>query len=200
MGEDPGSNENVEYADVALQELDRVERSISHLLRYAREEDLRVRSVRLVDVVEEALDTLRDRIDNSAVEIQRDVDAPGEMDGDQDKLRRVFINLLGNAMDALEDAKTESPRIEISVGESLSGAEVWARVRDNGPGMDAETQLKIFTPFFTSKDTGTGLGLPIVRKLVDAHGGSIELTSSPDQGTEFVLVFPKQAEGRGVMS
>ena len=198
MGEDPSSSENVEYADVALQELDRVERSISHLLRYAREEDMKVRSVCLSEVVEGALETLKDRIERSGAVIHREFDAPGEMDGDPDKLRRVFINLVGNALDALDDSATEGARVEISVGESLSGAEVWARVRDNGPGMDAETQKKVFTPFFTSKETGTGLGLPIVRKLVGAHGGTIELTSSPEGGTEFVLIFPKQAESRGV--
>ncbi len=200
MGEDPGSGENVEYAEVALQELDRVERSISHLLRYAREEDLQVRTVRLSEVVDSALDTLQERLSGSPVEVHKDFDGEGEMDGDGDKLRRVFINLVGNALDALEEADTANAKIEIAVGESLSGAEVWARVRDNGPGMDAETQKKIFTPFFTSKETGTGLGLSIVRKLVDAHGGTIDVTSSPDEGTEFVLVFPKQAEGRGATS
>jgi signal transduction histidine kinase len=197
MGEDPRSAENVEYADVALEELDRVEKSISHLLRYAREEDLQVRSVRLSETVDSALENLTERIASTGVQIHKDFDHAGELDGDADKLRRVFINLIGNALDALELSDTPNPRIDVTVGESLSGAEVWARVRDNGPGMDAETQQKVFTPFFTSKETGTGLGLPIVRKLVEAHGGTIELTSSPDDGTEFVLIFPKQAESRG---
>ncbi len=198
MGEDPASSENVEYADVALQELDRVERSISHLLRYAREEDMRVRSLRLSEVAESALESLQERIAGSDVEVCRDFDAEGEMDGDAEQLRRVFINLVGNALDALRDAETAKGRIDVAVGESLSGAEVWARVRDNGPGMDAELQEKIFTPFFTSKETGTGLGLSIVRKLVEAHGGSIDVHSSPEDGTEFVLVFPKQADRQGV--
>ena len=200
MGEDTGSHENVEYADVALQELDRVERSISHLLRYAREEDMRVRSLRLSEVVDSALESLQERIAKSGVEVVRDSDAEGEMDGDSEQLRRVFINLIGNALDALNDAETPKPRIDIAVGESLSGAEVWARVRDNGPGIDPQTQDKIFTPFFTSKEQGTGLGLAIVRKLVEAHGGSIDLQSSAEEGTEFVLVFPKQGVNGGTTS
>lgn len=197
MGGDTTSEENVEYADVALQELDRVEKSISHLLRYAREEDVKIRSVRLAEVAESALETLKERIERSGVEIVRDFDGDGEMDGDADKLRRVYINLVGNSLDALEQASTPSPRIEVSGGESLSGAEVWSKVRDNGPGIDEETQKKVFTPFFTAKESGTGLGLAIVRKLVDAHGGSIELQSRPGEGCEFVLVFPKQADGQG---
>ena len=66
MGEDPASADNVEYAQVALKELDRVERSISHLLRYAREEAMDVREIQLQEVLESALDTLRDRIDSAA--------------------------------------------------------------------------------------------------------------------------------------
>jgi signal transduction histidine kinase len=197
MGEDQTSEENVEYAEVALQELDRVERSISHLLRYAREEDMRVRSLRLSEVLESALEPLQERLAEAGVELIREFDAEGEMDGDTEQLRRVFINLIGNALDALRDAGTNKPRIDLAVGESLSGAEVWARVRDNGPGIDPQIQDKIFTPFFTSKQTGTGLGLAIVRKLVEAHGGSIDLNSGPGEGTEFVLVFPKQGENVG---
>jgi signal transduction histidine kinase len=195
MGEDPSSSENVEYAKVALEELDRVERSISHLLRYAREEEMQVRSLRLAEVVESALETLRERIEKTKVTLTRDLASDGEMEGDADKLRRVAINLVGNALDALEEAGTPSPRIDVSLGENLAGNEVWLRVRDNGPGFDEETQKKIFRPFFTSKANGTGLGLAITRKLVDAHGGSIEVTSAPGQGAEFLVILPRNGNG-----
>jgi signal transduction histidine kinase len=194
LGEDPGSAENVEYAQIALQELDRVERSISHLLRYAREEEMHPQKMKLVDAAESALDTVRERLDAARVKVRRDFDLPGEMVGDGEQLRRVFINLIGNALDAFAEAKTLDPALEIAIGENLGGNEVWARVRDNGPGMDPDTQARIFKPFFTSKANGTGLGLAITRKLVDAHGGEIELASAPGQGSEFTLHFPKQAQ------
>jgi signal transduction histidine kinase len=196
MGEDPQSTENVEYAQVALQELDRVEKSISHLLRYAREEDMRTRSIELSEVMASALEAVRDRVEKAGVEVIPQVDHEGEMDGDPEQLRRVFINLLGNAVEALQEAGTAEPRIELGVGESLAGTEVWATIRDNGPGLPAEAQDRIFTPFYTSKEEGTGLGLAITRKLVEAHGGSIELNSEVGQGTEFVLLFPKSQQGR----
>jgi signal transduction histidine kinase len=66
-------------------------------------------------------------------------------------------------------------------------------VRDNGPGIAPEMLSRIFSPFYTSKESGTGLGLAISKKLVDAHGGSIEVESSPGRGTEFLLTFPKLA-------
>jgi signal transduction histidine kinase len=194
LGEDPTSTENVEYANIALQELDRVEKSISHLLRYAREEEMHPQQMKLVDAVESALETLRDRVQAANVKIRRDFDSQGELVGDREQLRRVFINVIGNALDAFTEAKTPNPSLAIGVGENLGGSEIWARVRDNGPGMDAETQARIFKPFFTSKANGTGLGLAITRKLVDAHGGAIEVSSTPGQGSEFTIHFPKQAQ------
>jgi len=194
LGEDPSSTENVEYANIALQELDRVEKSISHLLRYAREEEMHPRQMKLVDAVEGALETMRERIQSSGVKVRRDFDVSGDLIGDAEQLRRVFINVIGNALDAFAEAHTQDPSLAIALGENLGGSEIWAKVKDNGPGMDPETQSRIFKPFFTSKANGTGLGLAITRKLIDAHGGSIDVSSAPGQGTEFTLHFPKQAQ------
>ncbi len=192
MGEDPNSEDSVAYANVALQELDRVERSISHLLRFAREEEIRMGEVRLRDVIASATETFRDRLERTGIRIEQEIDGEGVMRGDPEKLRRVVINLIGNAIDALEEAKTPDSSIQISAGENLAGTEVWLRVQDNGPGMDPATLERIFNPFFTSKASGTGLGLALSKKVVDAHGGSIETTSAIGEGTEFLLTFPKQ--------
>jgi signal transduction histidine kinase len=192
MGEDPSSHDNVEYANVALEELERVEKSISHLLRFAREEDVEMTDVRLADIVDSALETFRDRIAQIGVGVELDVAPATDMRADPDKLRRVIINLLGNALDAFEERETASPRLQIESGENLAGTELWIRVKDNGPGIEPERLDKIFSPFYTSKSSGTGLGLAISKKLVDAHGGSIEAHSAPGSGTEFVLTFPRQ--------
>jgi len=194
MGEDPASCDNVEYAAVALEELERVERSISHLLRYAREEEVQLRAMRLGSAVESALAALAERTDKLGVDVRRDLAAEVEIDGDPEKLPRVFINLIGNALDAFEQGGTREPRLELSVGESLAGTEVWARVRDNGPGMAPETLAMVFKPFYTEKTNGTGLGLAITRKLIDAHGGEIKVESTPGKGTEFEIVLPKQRD------
>lgn len=191
MGEDPRAGENIEYAKVALEELDRVEKSVSHLLKFAREEEVRMSDMTMSDVIEAALDTFQDRIAALDIEIQKELDSRGAMRGDPEKLRRVIINLFGNALDALEQSHTPGPRVEIQAGENLAGTEVWVRIRDNGPGMEPEKVERIFKPFYTSKSNGTGLGLAITKKLVDAHGGSIEAVSQPGQGAEFLLTFPK---------
>ena len=198
MGEDPVSGENIEYAKVAIDELDRVERSISHLLRFSREEELRLQEFTLIDVVDSALETFRDPLAKAGIDVHREVDSPGQMRGDSEKCRKVVINLVGNAVDALVESETPNPRIDVMAGENLAGTEVWVRIWDNGPGIDEETLGKIFSPFYTTKEKGTGLGLALSKRVVDAHGGSLEAHSSPGEGTEFILSFPSTgAHGGG---
>ena len=197
MGEDPGSGENIEYANVALDELDRVERSISHLLRYARDEDLRFEPFEMASIVESVLETFRDRIRQQEVDLRIELDTRGDIDGDAEKMRRVVINLVGNALDELAAGGVARPRLEVASGENLAGSEVWLRIRDNGLGIDPETLRKIFDPFFTTKQKGTGLGLALSKKVIDAHGGSLEVESTLETGTEFLLTVPKNAPSGG---
>jgi two-component system, sporulation sensor kinase D len=151
--------------------------------------------------LDSALETFRERSEREGVEIVRRFDCEGWLQGDAEKLRRVAINLVGNAMDSLGSlASAEAPRIEVSLGENLAGSEVWLRIADNGQGIDVQTREKIFHPFFTSKEHGTGLGLPITKKIVEAHGGSVEVAASPLGGAEFILTFPKSEARRGETS
>ncbi|MEE9608018.1 MAG: HAMP domain-containing sensor histidine kinase [Myxococcota bacterium] len=198
LGEDLSTSENVEYARLALDELGRVERSVSHLLRFARDEDLRLAEVHMSEVLDSALETFRDRLARTGIRLEQRIDCEGEMQGDPEKLRRVVINLVGNAIDALVESDTPDPKIAVQMGENLAGSEVWLRVADNGPGIEPQSLQKIFSPFYTSKPNGTGLGLAITKKLVDAHGGTIEFQASTGSGAEFLVTFPKQPRGEGV--
>jgi signal transduction histidine kinase len=191
MGEEPNSAEQVEYARVAVAELERVEKSISHLLRFAREEEIRIDTVVLEDVLESALETFRDRASRSDITIVRQYDVEGRLEGDSEQLRRVIINLIGNAIDALEEEAVDKREIRVLMGENLAGSEIWVRIIDNGLGIDDDHIDQIFDPFYTSREEGTGLGLAMCRKIVDSHGGSIEVESASGEGTEFVLAFPK---------
>jgi signal transduction histidine kinase len=197
MGEDPASHENLEYAEVALSELDRVERSISHLLRYARDEEPRLELIGLEPTVVAAAEGLRDRVRNAGVDLRIEFDRECLIRGDSEKLRRVFENLISNALDALAAQPVERPLIEILGGENLAGSEVWIRVIDNGPGIPAEDRERIWSPFHTTKETGTGLGLALSRKTVEAHGGRMELEPDSNRGSEFVLSFPRALDREG---
>ena len=172
-----------------------VERSISHLLRYARDEEIRFEPFDMSDVIDSAIQSFRDRIDLLSVELEVRLDTPGRMLGDAEKMRRVLVNLVGNALDALEKSDTPVPRLQIEAGENLAGTEVWVTVRDNGQGIRPEVLDKVFSPFFTTKAKGTGLGLALSKKVVDAHGGTLEVTSTTETGTEFLLTFPNDSGG-----
>jgi signal transduction histidine kinase len=194
MGEDPRSEANLEYARVALEELDRVESSISHLLRYARDEPVELRAMRVGDVIDSALGALAPRLDGSHVRVERDVEEV-EVSGDPDKTRQVVVNLVSNALDALSSSEGEKV-VSIAAGRNLAGSAGWVRIRDNGPGIAKERLERIFDPFFTSKANGTGLGLAISKKIVEAQGGTLEVESELGRGTEFVMELPA-ARARG---
>jgi signal transduction histidine kinase len=110
----------------------------------------------------------------------------------------VFTNLIANAFEALDGngALTISAGLgaiepdPAFAGPSEATPVVFIDVADNGPGVSAELRDKIFNPFFTTKPKGSGLGLAIVRKIVDAHDGRIDLSSTPETGTRFRVTLP----------
>ena len=188
MGEDPRSVENVEYANVALEELDRVEKSISHLLRYAKEEDLTFAPASLAGVVDAALTEMRAKLDAGKVAVARNYIGGPTVVGDAEKLRQVFANVIDNAIDALEPVERER-KLELFIENGLPNR-ARVRIRDNGIGIAPEKIDRIFNPFFTTKSKGTGLGMAISKKIVEAHEGAIDVLSEPGRGTEFVVTLP----------
>ncbi|MDG2306856.1 MAG: ATP-binding protein [Candidatus Binatia bacterium] len=188
MGEDPRSIENVEYAGVALDELDRVERSISHLLKYAKEEDIEFAQVNLAGVIDSSLSEMRAKLDAANVAVARNYIGGPTLIADGEKLRQVFTNILDNAIDAFPDEKEEK-RIDLHIENGIP-KRVRVRLRDNGNGIPPEKIDRIFNPFFTTKDDGTGLGMAISKKIVEAHEGKIDVVSEESRGTEFVVTLP----------
>ncbi|MCA9504245.1 MAG: HAMP domain-containing histidine kinase [Myxococcales bacterium] len=197
MGEDPVHPDRSEYARLALAELERVERSVSHLLRFGREEDRRVAPLVMEDVLESALETFRERIARVGIDVRREYDSEGCLEGDAEQLRRVAINLLGNAIDALEEARTQDATIRVGLGESLAGDAVWIRIEDNGPGVDVAASDRIFEPFVSTRTGGTGLGLALCRKIVEEHGGGIELDRARQAGTAILVTLPRMRATAG---
>jgi signal transduction histidine kinase len=187
MGEDPTSVENVDYAKVALDELDRVERRISHLLRFAKEEDYSFGDVNLAAIVDAALTQLRAKLDAAKVNVARNYIGGPTVHADKEKLKQVFANVLDNAIDALEPV-AEGRRIDLFI--ENGGRRAVVRLRDNGCGIPPDKIGRIFNPFFTTKEKGTGLGMAISRKIVEAHEGTIDVVSEPGRGTEFEVALP----------
>ncbi len=187
MGEDPASVENVEYAKVAMEELDRVERRISHLLKYAKEEDYQLAHVSLATVVDAALTQMKSKLDVAKVAAVRNYITGPTVNADAEKLKSVFVNIIDNAIDSFADV-AEGRRLDLYI--ENGGRQATVRVRDNGRGIPPEKIDRIFNPFFTTKDHGTGLGMAISKKIVEAHTGTIEVESTVGRGTEFQVTLP----------
>jgi signal transduction histidine kinase len=115
-------------------------------------------------------------------------DGPGEVSIDEASIRRCLINLAGNAVDACEPA---TGCVELGTTPADDAGNFTIYVRDNGCGMDEATQEKIFDPFFSTKGgKGTGLGMPVVRKIIEEHNGMLLLDSAPGRGTTFTIRLP----------
>jgi signal transduction histidine kinase len=102
-------------------------------------------------------------------------------------LLRVMSNLLSNALDVVEDA----PVGRVTITAWIATDDVFVQVADNGPGIPEELQHKIFDMFFTTKEKGSGVGLPVCRRLIGEWGGSLQLHSKPSEGTRFTFGIPR---------
>jgi signal transduction histidine kinase len=107
--------------------------------------------------------------------------------GYYDPLRRAFANLLRNAAEAMGGRGT------IDVGLSGDARAIAVTIADHGPGVPPELRDRIFEPYFTTKDDGTGLGLALVRQTVEAHRGAITVGETPGGGATFTIVFGRSA-------
>jgi PAS domain S-box-containing protein len=167
----------------------RLNRIVSSLLTYTRPLRLNTHPVDLVDVVEEtlafyAIDIERQRND---IEVQRDFPSePMICNLDPEQLQQVILNLLQNATQAMSEGGT----LSVKVFENEKN--VTFCIGDTGMGMNEDVQEKLFTPFFTTKEDGTGLGLVTSKKIIDAHVGEIHVESEPDTGTRFFVTIPKK--------
>ncbi|HEX5059873.1 MAG TPA: PAS domain-containing sensor histidine kinase [Kofleriaceae bacterium] len=119
------------------------------------------------------------------IELAYDQGRPKRVDCDSFELLAALVNVLFNAIDAVADAGGK-----VIVRTGTSPKRVWLEVVDNGPGMSTEVRDRIFEPFFTTKRDGIGIGLAMVKKCIESHAGTIEITSAPGAGTTFRIELP----------
>jgi signal transduction histidine kinase len=182
-----------ELAGYIYTEVNRVSALVSRFLDFARPSQLDLGTADLAMVVERCLKTVSDQGACKKVNIHRDF-ASGlpQVMLDQDLCDQVFTNLFMNACEAMGDQGGDlSVRLHPSVEKAGEGVVV--EIEDSGPGVPPELKEQIFNPFVTTRKSGVGLGLAIVSKIVDAHGGSLKLVSEPGHGACFRVEFPVAA-------
>ena len=171
---------------IILKEIDRLNNLISEFLDYAKPEKKPDDLVDLKSLVEETVQSLKLQPNTRAELIWNLQLEPLQILGRSEKLKQAFLNIIINSIQALQDRP--DPTISISLFQDLTHVNLI--IKDNGVGIPIENHKKIFEPFHTTKPKGTGLGLAITHKIIDSHGGDIQIKSDVNQGLEFIIKFP----------
>jgi len=186
---------------------DRIRNLVLSLRNFSRLDEAEMKAADLHEGIESTLLILQHRLKASgarrAIEVIKNYGQLPKVFCLASQINQVFVNLLGNAIDALEKRRThpivegeDPPTIRINTA-VIAHQTAEIRIADNGPGIPPEVQKNIFTPFFTTKPVGegTGLGLSISYQIVvEKHKGELSCNSSPGGGSEFLIVIPLNVE------
>ncbi len=170
----------------------RLNRIVSSLLTYTRPLQLNSHPVRLAELVEETIAFFEIDLERAHknIKVERHFpEAEQVCNMDPEQFQQVILNLLQNATQAMPEGGTIDATVDTA--NTPSGPTAKLCISDTGVGMSSEVRERLFTPFFTTKEDGTGLGLVTSKKIVEAHGGFIAVESQPDQGTSFTISLPQ---------
>jgi two-component system NtrC family sensor kinase len=188
----PDEHENFEAVDLIVRAGDRAATVVQGLLDFARQAQYEFESGNVNESIEAALKLVSYQFANANIEVVTTLtDALPQTEASWEHLQSVWLNLLINARDAIQDNQ-DKRKIEIVTEVDKGGDDILILVRDNGQGMNPAELDQIFEPFYTTKapGRGTGLGLATTHRIVEQHGGQIDVTSTIGEGTTFVVRLP----------
>jgi signal transduction histidine kinase len=169
-----------EHYSIGLEQIAQLEKMLSSLLDYSKPISVEKTPFRLETVMAESIQQLQSFIESCSIELRADGPLPHVM-GDPEQIRQVLVNVIKNAIESAGPAGKVEVRMKASAGEGDKG--ILIEVSDNGPGISQQDMKRIFQPFFTTKEMGTGLGLSIVKKIMEAHGFRVSVSSEEGTGT-----------------
>ncbi len=172
---------------IVMREIDRLNGLITEFLDYSRPEPPPTESVNLSQILKEVID-LASKNKSIPLTIQHDLQIEKDLmvKADSNKLRQAFLNIVMNAYQAMSEA--QSPVLTVHLAQKKT--ELVLKIADSGSGMSEATRLRIFEPFFTTKSKGTGLGLAMTYKILQAHQARIIVESEKNKGSSFEISFP----------
>ena len=192
-------NQEAELVEIVRRELGRIDSIVKGILRFAAPARSGYSKVRVHEVLDHSLRLVQHQLDGRSISLERSFQAtPDLVSGDDCELEQAFVNLLLNALDAMGSNGTLTVATAMVLADGVPAAmhphneplQLRVTIRDTGPGIPAEARDRLFEPFFTTKPTGTGLGLPITRRIIQQHDGHISVESQPGQGATFSIVLP----------
>jgi signal transduction histidine kinase len=171
---------------VIKEESIRLNNIVTEFLDFARPYELNIQECRLDEIIKKNILFLEQELDKKGIKVKDNFEGRDlTIHADPERLYRVFMNLVINSIHAIKD----SGEINISVDEEKNGYIV--KIKDTGAGISKENLKKIFNPFFTTKEKGSGLGLSIVRNIIEGHEGTISIESDEGAGTQVAIFLPK---------
>ena len=174
------------------QELERLQTVLDKFLSFARPAPVEAGTVALAEVIAYVVELAKTQADKSGVSLSAPASAAGlSVNGDGEQIKQVLLNLVLNSL----DATPAGGRVELSCDEVERARKRYCTVTvaDTGQGIPSEHREKVFNPFFTTKESGAGLGLSIAARIVDQHNGFIELSEGTGQGTRVTVFLPSAA-------
>ncbi len=176
-------------ARIIVNEVRRLELVLNNLLRFSFKQSARKQKIRLRDFVNELMEVLSINVEYEGVNLLIEIPEDISVNADRVQLSEVFYNLVHNSLESTKPGSS----ITIKAGENQQ--DVWIEVSDRGCGMSQDTLKKLFKPFFTTKSHGLGLGLHLVKSIIEEnHGGRIEISSEIGIGTRVYFTIPKKEE------
>ncbi|MDJ0701901.1 MAG: PAS domain S-box protein [Leptolyngbyaceae cyanobacterium MO_188.B28] len=176
---------------LALEESERLQRLLNEILLYAKNQALELTDLDLNEFITDLLDAVQETPTTRDRQIKFvPSPSPTRVQGDRDKLKQVFINLVSNACEAVGPGEEILWRIDQRADEK----QVWVQVHNGGEPIPPEVLPKLTTPFFTTKSTGNGLGLAITKRIVESHGGELTIESAAAMGTTVTVSLPWTAD------
>jgi two-component system, NtrC family, sensor histidine kinase HydH len=197
-----GRDDKREFLDIIVEEVNRLNKIVSQFLDYARPYRGEQRPLDVADVLRKTLSLLsKEQQEHGNIEIVTNfAERTPPVRADAEQLLQVFLNLSLNAVQAMPASSGKAGKLLISTGlrratrRGAAAAFLEVRFRDTGVGIPSNDIKNLFIPFFTTKDKGTGLGLPISQRIIENHGGTIEVRSQPGEGATFTVLLPIEAD------
>jgi len=181
-------SESCEYADIMIGEVDRLNHIISALLQFARPREPEIKTVSARKILEQAVRLLTADFNKQAIEPKMISDENAEFQADPDLILQVLINLLKNSLAA------SGPGDNITLTAARDDNNITLTVKDSGKGMTPEEKERMFDPFFTTRKTGTGLGLAVSYQIIEQHNGRFEVESHLGKGTLIRIILPRKIQ------
>lgn len=180
-----GKNEISEFTGIIIDEINRLERYLNEFLSFSQGMSLKLGQVNLKNFITAIVMIVKHSFP-ADIKVTIKKDPMPEVFMDQEQMRQVLVNFFSNSGDALRGVKDPSAEVILDADKK----NIYISLKDNGPGINAKDLKHIFEPFYTTKDTGLGIGLSISNAIVKRHGGKITVKSKPGKHTVFTVSVP----------